>query len=95
MGIKLPAWLNKGRVVEFWGSELRIPELACADNPYLARLLAQTDGEYHLCYANSRLMQERFAHHGFACLVPGPELGAYVQPDLFPRQYQRRGSAKP
>jgi hypothetical protein len=88
MDLKLPAWLNKGRVVEFWGSEVRIPEIACADNPYLARLLAQTDGDYHLSYANSRLLQERFARYGFACLVPGPELGAYVQPDLFPRQYR-------
>jgi Glycosyl transferases group 1 len=88
MDLKLPSWLSKGRVVEFWGSEVRIPEIACADNPYLARLLAQADGDYHLSYTDSRLLQERFARYAFACLVPGPELEAYVQTDLFPRQYR-------
>jgi hypothetical protein len=88
MDLKIVAALHKARIVEFWGSEIRIPEIAARDNPYLASLLASPDATYRISYLDSRNVQGRFARHGFACLVPGPELPAYVQPDLFPAPYQ-------
>jgi hypothetical protein len=87
LALRWAAWLRKPRVVEFFGSEIRIPEIATADNPFLARLLADPQGGYHLSRAASRAAQARFARYGFACLVPAPELGDYVQPDLFPTHY--------
>jgi hypothetical protein len=86
--LKIVAALGKARIVEFWGSDIRIPEIATQDNPYLARLLADPDSEYLISHLRSRRSQERFARHGFACLVPGPELPDYVQPDLFPLPYR-------
>jgi Glycosyl transferases group 1 len=86
--LRLVATLGRARVVEFWGSDIRIPEIATRDNPYLARLLAAPDADYPISYERSRSSQERFARHGFACLVPGPELPDYVQPDLFPSPFR-------
>ncbi|GAG12616.1 unnamed protein product, partial [marine sediment metagenome] len=37
-GLKYAAFLNKARIVEFWGSDIRIPEMASTDNPYAARM---------------------------------------------------------
>jgi hypothetical protein len=31
-------FLNKTRIVEFWGSDIRIPEIASADNLYIAKM---------------------------------------------------------
>ena len=87
LDLRLAARLRKGRIVEFWGSDIRIPEIAVVDNPYLARLLAAPDADYNISYRRSRGNQERFARHGFACLAPGPEMPAYVQCDLFPSYY--------
>jgi Glycosyl transferases group 1 len=88
LDLKVVAALGKARLVEFWGSDIRIPEIAVRDNPYLARLLAEPDAGYAISFAQSRTAQERFARHGFACLAPGPELPDYVQPDLFPAAYR-------
>ena len=35
----------------------------------------------------SRNGQKKFARHGFACLIPGPELIEYIQPDIFSSLY--------
>lgn len=88
LDLKYAAFLNKARVVEFWGSDIRIPEIAAADNPYLEKLFADPDNDYHLSYEGSRTTQERFARYGFECLIPGPELSAYVQRDLFPSPFK-------
>lgn len=86
--LKIVVALGKARIVEFWGSDIRIPEIATRDNPYLAKLLSDPDVEYRVSYQSSRDSQSRFARHGFACLVPGPELPDYVQPDLFPAPHR-------
>jgi hypothetical protein len=90
LDLKIVAALDPARIVEFWGSDIRIPEIATRDNPYLAKLLAASDLDYDypISYQQSRGSQERFARHGFACLAPGPELPDYVQPDLFPSPYR-------
>jgi hypothetical protein len=88
LDLKYSALLNKARIVTFWGSDIRIPEIAAIDNPYLRRLLSDPDNDYHISYQKSRGVQERFSRHGFNCLIPGPELLAYVQPDLFPSPFK-------
>jgi hypothetical protein len=79
---------GKGRLVEFWGSDIRDPELAVRDNPYLAHLLADPSTPYAISPGRSRRAQTRFARHGFACVVPGPELPAYVGPGSWPAVYR-------
>ncbi len=81
------ARLRKPRLVEFWGSDIRIPEIATADNPYLARLLADPATTYPISAARSRACQEAFARRGFAVLIAGAELSTYIQPNLFPAQF--------
>ncbi len=38
LGMRYAARLRKPRIVEFWGSDIRIPEIASTDNPYIARM---------------------------------------------------------
>jgi len=88
LDLKYAARQNKARLVEFWGSDIRVPEIATRDNPYLARLLAQPGYRYGISSRASRSAQARFSRNGFACLVPGPEMPAYVVPELFPTCYR-------
>ena len=84
------AKLGKPGIVEFWGSDIRMPQTASADNPYVAKMyhdlpeLANGAGERSLA------RQGRFARYGFACLIPGAELLAYIDPCLFPTPYRTR-----
>lgn len=78
------ALLRKPRLVEFWGSEIRNPDIATADNPYLRDLLARQDNTYGISAAKSQACQSLFARYGFAALIPGAELLGYIQPGLFP-----------
>lgn len=87
LDLKYIARQGKARLVEFFGSEIRIPEIATQDNPYLARLLKVPGYRYGISLAASRATQIRFARYGFACLVPRPEMPAYVLPDVFPTYY--------
>lgn len=88
LDLKFIAFLNKARIVEFWGSDIRIPEIAVADNPYLAKLFSDPNNDYRISYQKSRTIQNRFARYGFECLIPCPELVAYVQRDLFPSLFK-------
>jgi hypothetical protein len=84
------AQLNKVRVVEFWGSDIRIPELAAADDKYMAQYY---EARPHLIRAGRRTSlttQRRFAQHGFQCLLPGRDIEPYVQRDLFPHPRRTR-----
>jgi glycosyltransferase involved in cell wall biosynthesis len=103
LDLRIVAALRKARIVEFWGSDIRIPEIAVRDNPYLAGLVTRATSDsggivsprratYPISYQRSRRAQERFARYGFACLVPGPEMPDYVQPDLFPSPYRTEAS---
>lgn len=84
LDLKYINFLDKPRIVEFWGSDIRIPEIAVKDNPYLAKLFADPNNDYHISFKSSRLAQEKFAHYGFQCLIPSTEMLPYVQRDLFP-----------
>lgn len=88
LDLKYIAFLNKARIVEFWGSDIRIPEIAVRDNPYLEKLLSDPNNDYRISYQKSRTIQETFARCRFECLIPGPELVAYVQRDLFPSLFK-------
>lgn len=86
LDLRYAARLAKVRLVEFWGSDIRIPEIAAADNPYLARVYEANPELANECA--SRQIQKRFARYGFQCLVPDFELESYVRRDLFPNVYK-------
>jgi len=86
LDLKLISALDKAAIVEFWGSDIRIPEIASKSNPYFSTI-PDADAIYRVSLQESRMRQEKFARSGFSCLVPGPELLDYIQTDLFPRQY--------
>jgi hypothetical protein len=88
LDLKYAALLNKVRIVEFHGSDIRIPEAASIDNPFFEKFLSQLNASYPISYLRSRATQERFARHGFECLVSNPELLAYLQSDLFPSPFK-------
>jgi len=81
---------NKACIVEFWGSDIRIPEMASADNPYTARMY-----ELHPELADGRRQrsiktQRKFHRYGFECLVPDDEMATYVQKNLWPSPYRTK-----
>ncbi len=82
--------LNKPGIAEFWGSDIRVPEVEAADNAYYARL--GDAYEYHdmESFTKSRRVQAKFAHAGLACLISCNSLRPYLQPDLFPTVYFAR-----
>lgn len=88
--LRLARRLGKRRIVEFWGSDIRIPAIEARDNPYYARVFAAS--EYHgvESYTNSRRRQERFARQGVAALAPCPSMVPHVITDLFPYLYRTR-----
>jgi len=71
--------------VQFWGSDIRIPEIASTDNPYSAHMYKLAKDSYSLgSRKRSIRAQSMFARYGFECIIPSPELLPYVQQDLFP-----------
>ena len=85
--VKYAARLGKAGLIEFWGSEIRVPEIAGADNPYLAALYNRHP-ELRPPSGKPRTLQAMFARQGFSCLIPGYELDAYVHRDLFPEFFR-------
>ncbi len=87
LDLQYAARLGKPRIVQFWGSDIRIPEKASADNPYAVRMYRQNQDAGPRGGERSRQVQARYAQYGFHCLVPGYELGSYLQGDMFPSPY--------
>ena len=87
LDLRYVARLGKPRIVEFWGSDIRTSEVACAENPYLTRAFAENPRLFRSGRRSGRRTQERFARHGFACLIPGADLRHHVCRDVFPTPY--------
>lgn len=79
--------LNIPRVVEWQGSDIRIPEQEAAENPYFAQALLDTY-EYRDVESkdNSLRRQRRFADAGFFSVAPVGML-QYVDKSIFPETY--------
>lgn len=78
---------GKSRLIEFHGSDIRIPELEARDNPYYAQVMAQHECRMSESITNSRRRQEAFARRGVSVVVPCRSLLPYIQRDLFPQVY--------
>jgi hypothetical protein len=83
LDLKLASLMEKPRLVEFWGTDIRIPEIAAMDNPYRRKLYLEYPELASGARNRSIKTQTRFAGHGFVCLVPGIETETYIQRDIF------------
>jgi len=90
LDLRYAAFSNKARIVEFWGSDIRIPELASADNPYIAQMYRLYPEQANGKREKSLKAQRRFARYGFECLVPDSELESYIQKDIWPSPYRSK-----
>jgi glycosyltransferase involved in cell wall biosynthesis len=93
---------GKPRLVEFWGSDIRIPEREANRNPFYASATGVspvahgqnargTHGQHARdAFTASLAVQRRFARAGFTCLLPGPELRCHVEADWFPAVHDTR-----
>lgn len=84
--LRLCERLGKARVVEFWGSDIRIPEIQARGNPYMAHFVRKY-GDMLGSRERSEATQRRFARYGFRCIVPGSVLALHLVPGLFDAVY--------
>jgi len=88
--VEYAARLGKTGIVEFWGSDIRIPRVASAENPYLTRMYRDHPQLDQGAEERSRESQQTFSRHGMTCLIPGPALLSHVDRSLFPSFYRTR-----
>lgn len=83
--LKLACLLGKKRFVEFWGSDIRDPEIEIPDNPYFAA--AWASGEYECrdgeSRENSHRTQRKFSRHGVRLLIGSPAMAKYISAEFF------------
>lgn len=79
---------NKAKVVEFWGSDLRIPEVASSDNPYIKKMF--TEYPKHKINAKERSLktQRLFSKAGFTYVNGDYEMDPYIQKEHFPKYHR-------
>jgi glycosyltransferase involved in cell wall biosynthesis len=77
--------LRRLKLITFWGSDIRVPEIEARDNPYYARVwrdpAVYTPRE---SAERSREIQEFYASRGFHCVVGSENMVAYVDRNIFP-----------
>lgn len=81
--VRLAQLLRKPAAVEFWGSDMRIAELAERDNPYFARRGETYEYDHVETKAGSYARQRLFAEHGVGTCFAPPWFERYVKPGLF------------
>ena len=81
--INFVKYFNKPAVVEFLGSEIRIPEILFNQNPYYKKIFSLEYSYQFESLEHSRSVQKKFKDAGFEALVR-PELEQFIQKDIFP-----------
>ena len=80
------ALVDKPRLIDFCGSDIRIPEIASLDNAYIAKAYEQGDIRPRT-RERSVANQACFARHGFRCILRRRELIPYLQKEWFPAPF--------
>jgi len=88
LDMRLVAWLRKARIVEFMGTDIRIPRLAVQGNPYREQMYSEMPGSMEEREAHSLEIQRWFSNLGYSCASIGAELIRYLDPGLFPKVYR-------
>jgi glycosyltransferase involved in cell wall biosynthesis len=82
--VQFAAKLGKPGIVEFWGSDVRIPKIAASDNSYMATMYESFPDIERKNEETSPFLQRTFKASGMSCLIPDPELLAYIDQAVFP-----------
>ena len=80
--INLIKEFKKPSVVEFLGSDVRIPEILFPQNPYYKKIFSEDYLYKFESLEQSRTVQKKFKDAGFEALVR-PELEQFIQKDIF------------
>jgi len=80
--LNLVKYFNKPAVVEFLGSDIRIPEILFQVNTYYKKSFYSDYSYKFESLKHSRLVQKKFRDAGFEALVR-PELEQFIQKDIF------------
>lgn len=84
LDLKLARLLGRKRFVEFWGSDIRNPEIESAGNRWYAEAFADPNFECRAESAeNSRRVQSTFARAGARALIPSPGMAEYLMGGCF------------
>jgi glycosyltransferase involved in cell wall biosynthesis len=85
--LKVIGFLDKPAVVEWLGSDIRIPEVEFADNPYYKSVFHNGYEHQSENWQRSRRTQQAFMKQGFLPVVI-PCMTQYIQRDICPRFYK-------
>jgi hypothetical protein len=92
LDLKWAQRLGRPGIVEFWGSDIRVPEEEFKVNPYYA---AAWEAGYEYRQTESRsgsyARQEKFVKHGITACLASDTFGHYLKPGLWSRVYSTRG----
>jgi glycosyltransferase involved in cell wall biosynthesis len=88
--LRMAAALGRTCFVEFWGSDIRDPEIEFSDNPHFTRAWKSDDYECKPAEsrAHSHRVQNRFAAAGAQLLNVSPGMAQYLVPGLFTRRHE-------
>jgi glycosyl transferase family 1 len=81
--VRLAHLLRRPAAVEFWGSDMRIAELAERDNPYYTRRGNSYEYEHVETKEGSFGRQALFGEHGVTTCFAPPWFERYIKPGLF------------
>jgi glycosyltransferase involved in cell wall biosynthesis len=87
MDLKIIGFLGKPAVVEWLGSDIRIPEVEFADNPYYKSDFNKGYEHQSENLQKSRRTQQAFTKQGFLPVLI-PCMTQYIQKDICPRFYK-------
>lgn len=85
--LKWIKFLNKPAVVEFLGSDIRIPEVLALHNSVYKESYTHEYSYKFESLSHSREVQQHFKQSGFFAMVR-PELQEFIQADIFPKYYK-------
>ncbi|MCD4654667.1 hypothetical protein K8T06_12140, partial [bacterium] len=88
--VSFAAESGKAGIVEFWGSDIRIPRIAVQNNPYRIKFYQSYPELSKSAEKRSLNKQMIFSKHDIACLLPGPGVRLHIDKQFFPKPYVTR-----
>ena len=83
--------LKKLRLVTFWGTDIRVPEIECRENPYFAAIYPELHKRWGTRKSSYRV-QEWYAKRGFHCVLGSESMLPHVDRSLFRDVHMVRGA---
>lgn len=76
---------GKKGMISFWGTDIRISQIECQDNPYFAAIYPGFPKWVAATHEKSRTVQAIYARHGFECVLGSESMLPHVDRSLFPQ----------